>query len=232
MAGKINLPKTTKYMIPAATRAMPIGVTLNKPKASKSFPLNTAPLFTHHDSIRSFNKISGLEPTRVRQPPIIPQNPMGIRILDIGRFNCLLILVAAGKNKDTAPIFCIKLEMEATVADRMIMIRVLLLPANLIISWESIFIRPALSRPAPIMITAIIETTAFEPSPLMASSAPITPVSGRMTIINKPTTSTRTNSKIKSIITNTSTNSTIIISTVIVGSFIMIILFLLKIRAH
>ncbi len=77
--------------------------------------------------------IRGLEPTRVRQPPVIAANPMGIKILLAAMFNSLEMRIVAGRNRAAAPIFCIKLEITDTVDEIMSIIRVSLRPATLII---------------------------------------------------------------------------------------------------
>jgi hypothetical protein len=63
-----------------------------------------------------------------------------------------------------------KLEMNETVAEITTIIRVSPFPAIRIIFFARIFMIPVRLRPAPMIMTAIIETTAFELSPIMASS--------------------------------------------------------------
>jgi hypothetical protein len=185
-------------------------------------------LFNHQDAIRSFNRIKGLEPTRVMHPPITAQNPMGIKIFETGTFTCRHILFVAGKKSAAAPIFCIKLEINATVAEIRAMIRTSLFPASLMICLAKIFMTPVLSRPSPMMITAMIETTALELKPLMAWEASITPDRGKRTIIRRPTISTLTTSNTNSIVTKTKNPNTIIISEVISrGGIIFTSLFVL-----
>ena len=73
------------------------------------------------------------------------------------------------------------------------------------------FINPVLSRPAPMMITAMIEQTALLLNPTNASLGEIRPVIGRSTIMRMPTTSTRTHSKMNS---TTTKARTIIVKTI------------------
>ncbi|EKD38186.1 MAG: hypothetical protein ACD_75C00833G0002 [uncultured bacterium] len=74
---------------------------------------------------------------------------------------------------------------------------------------------PVLFKPAPIIMTAMIDTTALELSPAIASSAVITPVRGKRTIIRRPTRSTRNRSVTKRKIARLSRKKTIIMSVVI-----------------
>ena len=111
--------------------------------------------------------------------------------------------------------FCIKLEIKATVPEIRIIILLSLLPANLSSTRAREFMAPVLSRPAPIIITAIMETTALLESPLMASLGVTSPSKGKIIIMMMPTTSTRTHSKIKSRIARTSTPMTSITGKVI-----------------
>jgi len=192
-----------------------MGVTLKSSKASNALPPEAAGLFAHQEAIRSFNRIRGLDPTSVIQPPMTAQNPMGMRIRDTGTFNWRQILLAAGRNRAAAPMFCIKLEMNATVPEIRVMILTWLFPASRMIWREKVFITPVLSRPSPMMMTAMIETTALELNPLMASDASITPDSGNSTIIKRPTMSTLTTSKTNRRVTKIKNPNTMIISGVI-----------------
>jgi len=99
-----------------------------------------------------------------------------------------------------------------------------LLPANLSRTRASEFIAPVLSSPAPMIITAIIETTALLESPLIASFGVTRPKRGRIIIMRMPTTSTRTHSKIKSRIARPKTAVTNIIGRVIFSltSFVIV----------
>ena len=104
---------------------MPMGVTSKRPKGSKVFSSKAGfwALSIYHFSTRSLSRIRGLDPTRVRQPPIMAQNPMGINIRDTGMFNLRLIRKVAGIKRAAAPIFCIKLEIKATVPETRAVIR-------------------------------------------------------------------------------------------------------------
>ena len=168
-------------------RHIPMGVWVKRPKGSSFFPPRT---------IKSFNRIVGLAPTSVMVPPMMAQNPMGIRSRDIGIPILLAIRWVAGRNRAAAPMFCIILDMIPTVPDTSVMTFFSLLPANLIIGPATLFITPVLSRPAPIMITAMMETTALLLKPTNASLGDIRPIRGRSAIMIIPTTSTLTHSKI------------------------------------
>ncbi len=93
--------------------------------------------------------------------------------------------------------FCMKLEMPATVMEMAMITRDLLAPATRRIGPTNRLIRPVLSRPAPMMMTAMIEMTALLLMPTNASFGEIRPRRGRETIIRMATTSTRTHSTIK-----------------------------------
>lgn len=77
---------------------------------------------------------------------------------------------------------------------------------------------PDLSSPAPMMITAMMATTALDPKPPMASLASMMPVNGSRAIIIRPTTSRRTHSKMNRAMTTVSMVKTMNISKVKAGS--------------
>jgi len=183
-----------------------MGVWVKSPKGSNFSPPST---------IRSFNKMVGLAPTRVMVPPMMAQKPMGIKMRDIGTPILLAIRWAAGRNSAAAPMFCIILEMMPTVPDISVMTFFSLLPASLIMGPATLFITPVLSKPAPMIITAIMEHTALLLKPTKASVGDTRPISGSITIMIMPTTSTLTHSKINRIITKTKTIIVKIISGVI-----------------
>ena len=115
--------------------------------------------------IKSLCKIKGEEPTIVMVPPKIAQNPIGINNLDIGISVRAEIRLTTGKNNAAAPTFCKKLEMNPTVPDTTGIIRFSVDPPNFSMRAATVFIKPVLSNPAPIIITAIIEITALEAKP-------------------------------------------------------------------
>ncbi len=121
-------------------------------------------------------------------------------------WSLLEILTAAGRKRAAAPMFCMKLDMRATVPDIRVIILVLDLPASFIMWLASTFITPVLSRPAPMIMTAIIETTALLLRPLIAFSGSTRPRSGSRTIISIPTTSTLTSSDTKRNMASTRTS--------------------------
>jgi len=147
---------------------------------------------------------------------------MGISIFEMGIFICLHILLVAGRKSAAAPIFCIKLEIKATVPEIRPMILISLLPASLMIWCAKTFITPVLSRPAPIIMMAIIETTALELRPLIAWEASMTPERGRSIIIRSPTMSTRTISNINKHMTKIKKPKTMIMSEVNSRGMVMI----------
>ena len=119
--------------------------------------------------IKSLSRINGDDPTNVKVPPKIAQNPIGISMRESGISVLTEILLTTGKNKAAAPTFCIKLEIMPTLLDTMGTIRAsLFLPCRNIID-ATLLIKPVLSRPAPMIITAIIEITAFDEKPAKRS---------------------------------------------------------------
>ena len=194
--------------------AIPIGVMAKSFSGTKGSWVKGAPLDSHQPAIRSFNIMSGLDPISVRQPPVMAQNPMGIRILAAEILSCLLMRMVAGRKTAAAPIFCIRLEITATVAETISIIRFSPVPAILIICVATVFITPVFFNPAPIIIMAMMETTASELNPATASSGVTTPESGNKTIMRSPTRSTRSRSKTKRIMARPRRAKTIIISVV------------------
>ena len=93
--------------------------------------------------------------------------------------------------------FCIKLEMNATVIEIAMITREVLLPAMRMTGLTSLLIIPVLSRPAPMIITAMIEITALLLIPTNASLGVTRCNRGKLTIIKMATTSTRTHSTTK-----------------------------------
>lgn len=71
----------------------------------------------------------------------------------------------AGKNSAAAPTFCMKLEITATVPDNNRMVRRRLSPVRRSRGRMPLMITPVWSRPRPMMMTAMIDTTAVLDSP-------------------------------------------------------------------
>jgi len=70
-----------------------------------------------------------------------------------------------GRNRAAAPTFCMKEEMMPTVAEMIGMMRLSVVPPILRIKEATLPIRPVLSRPAPMIMTAIMEITALDEKP-------------------------------------------------------------------
>ncbi len=140
----------------------------------------------------------GLAPTRVSVPPMMAQKPIGMRIRDGTTPTRLDTRSAAGRKRAAAPMFCIMLEITPTVPEMRIMMRFSLAPASLMMGPATWFITPVLSRPAPMMMTAMIEQTALLLSPTKACLGAMRPSIGSRTIIRTPTTSTLIHSETNS----------------------------------
>ena len=78
--------------------------------------------------MRSFKRISGLDPISVNVPPRMAQNPMGMTSRDIGIPVLVDIRLTTGRNRAAAPMFCMKPEIAATTPDTMGMILFSVLP--------------------------------------------------------------------------------------------------------
>ena len=136
--------------------------------------------------------------------------------------------MTAGKNRAAAPMFCMKLDMTPIVPEMMAIKRVSVLPANLMIGRAIWFITPVFSRPAPIIITAIIEMTALLENPLKTSlgsttSNPTTPLRPSRTITVMAATSTRTSSDTKRNMVSASMPSTHMMSGVSVTASVILV---------
>ena len=171
--------------------------------------------------IRSFSKIKGDDPTIVIVPPRIAQKPIGISSRDIGISVRIETRLTTGRNNAAAPTFCIKLEIMPTVPEIMSMILDSAVPPNLVIQAATIDMTPVRSKPAPMIITAIIDMTALLANPsksLRTSASPSRP--GRtdkhpsVTITRMAATSTRTISETKRATVNNRSTSTNTISKV------------------
>ena len=139
-----------------------MGVTSNKPNGCICWLGGNPALAT---PIRSFNKISGDEPTIVMVPPKIAQKPIGINKRDSDISVLTDIRLATGKKSAAAPTFCIKDEITPTEPDIMGIIRRSVLPPIFKMYPATFDINPVLSRPAPMIIIAIIEITALDAKP-------------------------------------------------------------------
>ena len=107
--------------MPTAIITTPMGVTENRWKVGMgSTPSGSAPFAFR---IRSFSRMSGLDPTMVMVPPRIAQNPIGISRRESGMPVRVEIRLTTGRNRAAAPMFCMKLEMAPTVPEMMGMIR-------------------------------------------------------------------------------------------------------------
>jgi hypothetical protein len=148
--------------MPAATSASPTGVTLNSPKVAICCSGGSAWLEVR---IRSLSRMSGLDPTIVTVPPRMAQKPIGISSLDNGSPVRAEMRLTTGRNRAAAPTFCMKLEMMATVAEMSGMMRRSVRPPCLRIRPATVFMTPVLSRPLPMIITAMIEITALLAKP-------------------------------------------------------------------
>ena len=115
--------------------------------------------------IKSLSKISGEDPTMVMVPPKIAQNPIGISKRDIGRSVRTEIRLTTGKNSAAAPTFCMNEEMIPTDPEIIGMILASVAPPSLRIKPATLDIKPVLSSPAPIIMTAIMEMTALDAKP-------------------------------------------------------------------
>ena len=116
-------------------------------------------------AIKSFSKIRGEEPTIVSVPPKIAQNPMGINRRLIGISVRADIRLTTGRNRAAAPTFCIKLEIRPTTPETIGMMRFSVRPPYLTMLTAIADIRPVLSSPAPIIMTAMMDMTALEANP-------------------------------------------------------------------
>jgi len=101
----------------------------------------------------------------VMVPPRIAQKPIGISRRDMGRFVRAETRATTGRNSAAAPTFCMKLEMKPTVLETAGMMRASVRPATFRMKPATLPIRPVLSRPAPMIITAMIEITALPEKP-------------------------------------------------------------------
>ena len=78
--------------------------------------------------MRSFSRMSGLDPTIVMVPPRIAQKPIGISRREREMPVRVEIRLTTGRNRAAAPMFCMKLEMTPTVLEMMGIIRFSVLP--------------------------------------------------------------------------------------------------------
>src|SRR6056300_141027 len=189
--------------MPVATNAIPTGVTENKLQVSICCSTGNAWLEV---KIKSFNKINGLEPTIVTVPPKIAQKPIGISKRDIGKPERAEIRETTGKNKAAAPTFCMNDEIKPTVAEMIGMMRASVVPPTFRIKAATLVMMPVLAKPAPMIMTAMIDITAFDEKPLnnfwLSTKPPLSPIKGAtkdvrpkitMTVAAATSTSTTSN---------------------------------------
>ena len=141
--------------------------------------------------------IRGPEPTMVRVPPRIPENPMGISSREAGIFAALEIRRTAGKKRATEPMFCMKAEIRPTTVQITPRSLLSLEPARERIFRLTRFMSPVLSMPLPRIITPIMDTTALLPKPEKASLGLTRPVQARVSMTRPAITSTLKNSPTK-----------------------------------
>ena len=153
--------------MPAASSAAPTGVTENIDQVS--ICCSGSKVLLELIS-RSFSRISGLEPTMVSVPPRIAQKPIGISRRDIGNPVRAEMRPTTGRNSAAAPTFCMKPEITPTEPAMAGTMRRSECPARRRIAAATRLMRPVLSRPAPMIITAMIDTTALLAKP--ANSSP------------------------------------------------------------
>ena len=115
--------------------------------------------------MRSLSKMSGEEPTIVMVPPKIAQNPIGMSNRPRGISVRAEMRATTGRNKAAAPTFCMNDEINPTVPEMIGTMRCSVDPPTRKIQAATLLIRPVLSKPAPMIITAIMEITAFEANP-------------------------------------------------------------------
>ena len=180
-------------MMPVIINAAPTGVTENRPQVSICCSAGKALLEVR---IKSLSKISGLDPTMVMVPPRIAVKPIGISKRDIGRPERAEIRETTGRNNAAAPTFCIKEEMKPTVAEIIGIMRVSVVPPTFRMKAATLLMMPVLSRPAPMIITAIIDITAFDAKPsnrcLLSTSPWSKPIYGANNVVSPNNTMTVT----------------------------------------
>ena len=152
--------------MPVASRARPIGVTENSDQVCIWCSAGSALLEVR---IRSFSRINGLEPTMVMVPPRMAQKPIGMSRRDIGSPVRAEMRLTTGRKSAAAPTFCMKLEMKPTEPEMAGMMRASVRPATFRMVPASLPMRPVLSRPAPMIMTAMMEMTALLEKPRNSS---------------------------------------------------------------
>ncbi len=115
--------------------------------------------------MRSFSRISGLDPTMVMVPPRMAQKPMGISRRDRGNPVRAEIRLTTGRNRAAAPTFCMKLEMTPTVPEMSGMIRASVVPPTRVMKPATRDMIPVWSNPAPMIMTPMMEITALLANP-------------------------------------------------------------------
>ena len=139
----------------------------------------------------------------VTVPPRMAQKPIGISNRDMGKPERADIRLTTGIKSAAAPTFCINEEITATVLEIIGMMRFSVLPPTFKMKAATVFIMPVRSRPAPIIITAMIDITALLEKPrkryFVSTSPSCNPIQGAIrdvrpsnTIIEIAATSTGT----------------------------------------
>ncbi len=140
------------------------------------------------------SRIRGDEPTMVTVPPSIAQKPMGMSRRDMGSPDRAEMRFTTGRNRAAAPTFCMNEEMIPTVADMIGIMRPSVVPPTLRMKVATLLMTPVLSRPAPMIITAIIEMTALDEKPsnrCRVSTKPCSrPITGASSEVNPSSTMT------------------------------------------
>ena len=157
--------------------ATPIGVTEKSDHVSICCSAGNA---VFEVRIKSLSKINGLEPTIVMVPPKIAVKPIGINRRDIGKPERAEIRETTGRNSAAAPTFCMNDEIKPTVADIIGIIRPSVVPPTFKMNPATLVIKPVLSKPAPIIITATIDITALLAKPLNIFDVSTKPFSNPM----------------------------------------------------
>ena len=105
----------------------------------------------------------------VMVPPRMAQKPIGISRRDIGSPVRAEMRLTTGRKSAAAPTFCMKLEMKPTVPEIAGMTRASVRPATLRMVPATWPMRPVLSSPAPMIMTAMMDITALLEKPRKSS---------------------------------------------------------------
>ena len=132
---------------------------------------------------------------------------MGMSSRDMGIPDRAEMRETTGRNSAAAPTFCMKEEMKATVPEMMGMIRVSVFPPMRRMKAATLLIRPVRSRPAPMIMTAMMEITALEAKPsnrrVLSTSPSSSPIQGASRVVRPSSTMMVTAATSTSTISNT-----------------------------